>query len=152
MVGMVMTKEKVELLAKVSVLLTIVYVHHHCLKYCTKFTVTDFCNLYSDVHSPITVSISGQSTVNLESEHGCNYSINLNNEDESAIKWDISKSDQFNKRIDPIKIINLKADIDKVVNSDISTIDQPTVNLFVDRLCDLFLSSAKETFGTVKSR
>ena len=33
-----------------------------------------------------------------------------------------------------------------------STIDKPTVNLFIDRLCDLFLSSAKETFGTVKSR
>jgi hypothetical protein len=32
-----------------------------------------------------------------------------------------------------------------------STIDKPTVNLFVDRLCDIFWSSAKQTFGTVKS-
>jgi len=29
MVGLVMTNEKVELLVKVSVLVTIVYVHHH---------------------------------------------------------------------------------------------------------------------------
>ena len=33
-----------------------------------------------------------------------------------------------------------------------STIDKPTVNLFVDRLCDIFLSSVKQTFLTVKSK
>ena len=98
------------------------------------------------------MSISGQSTVNLESEHGCDYNINLDIEGGRVTKWDISKSDQFNNRIDPIKIINLKADIDKVVNSDMSTIDKPTDNLFIDRSCDIFLSSAKETFGKVKSR
>ena len=78
-----------------------IWVHLHCLKYCTKFTVIDFCNLYSDVHSPITVSISGQSTVNLDSEHDCHFNINLDNEEEKVKKWDISNSDQFNKRIDP---------------------------------------------------
>ena len=106
------------------------------LKYCTNFTVIDFCNLCSDVHSPITVSKSGQSTVNLDREHGCDYNINLDIEEGGVKKWDVSKSDQFNERIDPIKIINLKTDI--VVNSDMSTIDKPTVNLFVDRLCDIF--------------
>jgi hypothetical protein len=82
------------------------------------------------------VSKSGQSTVNLDREHGCDYNINLDIEEEGVKKWDVSKSDQFNERIDPIKIINLKTDI--VVNSDMSTIDKPTVNLFVDRLCDIF--------------
>ena len=86
----------------------------------------------------------------LESEYGCDYNVNLDIEEERVKMWDISKSDQFNKRIDPI--INLKADIDKVVNCNMSTIDKPTVNLYVDRLCDILLSSAKETFGTVKSK
>ena len=40
----------------------------------------------TSVHSPITVSISGQSTVNLESEHGCDYNINLDIEEERVKK------------------------------------------------------------------
>jgi hypothetical protein len=95
-----MTKEKVVTCKCVS---TVDYCicTSSLLKYCTNFTVIDLCNLYSDVHSPITVSISGQSTVNLDSEHDCHFNINLDNEEEKVKKWDISNSDQFNKRIDP---------------------------------------------------
>ena len=85
MVGLVMAKEKVVTCKGVS---TVDYCicASSLLKYCTNFTVIDLCNLYSDVHSPITVSISGQSTVNLESEHGCDYNINLDIEEETVNK------------------------------------------------------------------
>ena len=49
-------------------------------------TVTDFCNLFSDVHSPITISIYGQSTINLESEHGCDLNVNLDTEEFEGLK------------------------------------------------------------------
>ena len=74
-----MTKEKVVTCKCVS---TVDYCicTSSLLKYCTNFTVIDLCNLYS----PITVSISRQSTVNLESEHGCDYNINLDIEKETV--------------------------------------------------------------------
>jgi len=53
-----MTKEKIELLAKVSELLYI-------LTFFIYFTVIDFCNLYSANHSIIYC----QSAINLENEH-----------------------------------------------------------------------------------
>ena len=80
MVGWVMAKEKVVTCKGVSTFDYCICISS-LLKYCTHFTVIDLCNLYSDVHSPITVSISGQSTVNLESEHGCDYNINLDIEE-----------------------------------------------------------------------
>jgi hypothetical protein len=49
------------------------------------FTVTDFLNLFSDVHSQITISIYGQSTINLESEHGRDLNVNLDIEEERVI-------------------------------------------------------------------
>ena len=62
----------------VSVLLYIINVK------LSDFTVTYFFNLFSDVHSQITISIYGQSTIKLESEHGRDLNVNLDIEEERA--------------------------------------------------------------------
>ncbi|CAG2251894.1 unnamed protein product [Mytilus edulis] len=116
------------------------------LKYFTNFHVLDFCTLYSDVHSPLQITLAStkQDVVNNQC---LNTGTDTCNRPENIKKWDNDKIVDFQNGIDVEEIYALIEDINKVE----SNMDKNEMNLIVNNMCDLFLDSARATFGVTKT-
>ncbi|CAG2222139.1 unnamed protein product [Mytilus edulis] len=83
------------------------------LKYFTNFHVLDFCTLYSDVHSPLQITLAStkQDVVNNQC---LNTGTDTCNRPENIKKWDNDKIVDFQNGIDVEEIYALIEDINKV--------------------------------------
>ncbi|CAG2192233.1 unnamed protein product [Mytilus edulis] len=105
------------------------------------FEVSDFCNLFSDIHSPLCLSL----TVN-----GCNDTqgeSEVNNDKNVHIgKWKHEKTIEYKNNIDVDKVNELLLNVMSKYD-DISSVDQGTVDSIVSDITTVLLSAAKDTFG-----
>ncbi|CAG2195575.1 unnamed protein product [Mytilus edulis] len=105
------------------------------------FEVSDFCNLFSDIHSPLCLSL----TVN-----GCNATQGesevINDKNVHIGKWKHEKTIEYKNNIDVDKVNELLLNVMSKYD-DISSVDQGTVDSIVSDITTVLLSAAKDTFG-----
>ncbi|CAG2212026.1 unnamed protein product [Mytilus edulis] len=104
------------------------------------FEILDFSSLYSDVHSPLLLSIKCL-ILDKETHDGID-----NGKDEKIKKWDPSKSLLFQENIDTEMIAILTKEIE-----DTKNLTQLSINSMVHKIGNSLLDSAKKTFGTKKT-
>ena len=112
------------------------------IQFVHNFKVLDFSFLYSDVHSPLSVSL--QFSVNTEGNDCQDGNENYVSQN-TAKKWDASKQTIFCENIDRGKLSQLESELDNIL---LENIDKSKINKFVKDLGDMFIHSAKSTFGT----
>ncbi|CAG2229155.1 unnamed protein product [Mytilus edulis] len=105
------------------------------------FEVSDFCNLFSDIHAPLCLSL----TVN-----GCNATQGesevINDKNVHIGKWKHEKTIEYKNNIDVDKVNELLLNVMSKYD-DISSVDQGTVDSIVSDITTVLLSAAKDTFG-----
>ncbi|CAG2239753.1 unnamed protein product [Mytilus edulis] len=105
------------------------------------FEVSDFCNLFSDIHAPLCLSL----TVN-----GCNATQGesevINDKNVHIGKWKHEKTNEYKNNIDVDKVNELLLNVMSKYD-DISSVDQGTVDSIVSDITTVLLSAAKDTFG-----
>jgi hypothetical protein len=109
-------------------------------KYIQEFDILDFCNLFSDVHNPISFSILPASL----REESCEGIV----ETQSCVKlWSLDQVNNFPRNVDVFKVKDIENELDILTNMAIGNVCKNTVKAILDKLCDVFLSTAKSTFG-----
>lgn len=106
------------------------------------FCVLEFCDLYSDVHSPVCMSLN----VRKFNDH---YFRNDKNHFEKIRLWDNAKTEKFFEKFDwqlHSEIENQLLDL-----SDEENITQSEIDQVIEKCSTLFISSAKEAFGTIET-
>lgn len=106
-------------------------------KYCNSLKVSDFCDILSDSHNPVSMSLDFCIDVNRAEHTQC---------DEPKVKlWDSQRQNSFceNLSVDQIK------KIENLLNSiQISgSFSQTEADHVVSELCNLFQSNCEKTFG-----
>ena len=114
------------------------------LKYFENFEVLDFCSLYSDVHSPLEITLlftsdSKQDKENIGEQNFKNI--------EKVSSWDREKGHLFCKNIDDAKVEKLKDELGSVVKSELN---KNKINYFVETVSEIFIGAAKATLGTTQ--
>ena len=108
--------------------------------------VLEFSKLYSDVHPPISLSIKFKPLAEPcepgvhEDENTCTV-----NSSEKPRKWNDSLKLDFLNNLNIKTIHDLETQLDHL---DKENITQPEIDSCVNKLGNIFLSTAKETFGT----
>ena len=114
------------------------------LKCIVDMDVLEFSKLYSDVHSPISLSIKFKPLAE-PCEPGVHEDENTVNSTEKPRKWNDSLKLDFLNNLNIKTIHDLETQLD---NLDKENITQPEIDSCVNKLGNIFLSTAKETFGT----
>ncbi|CAG2184684.1 unnamed protein product [Mytilus edulis] len=98
----------------------------------------------SDVHSPITTTLHMNefTVVNDQIDNTCDSSVSCR-----VKKWDVSKKTSYVDNIDKEKLQVLYTDLEETLSDNL---DKDKVNSFVSKLSNLFIESAKNTFGSRK--
>ena len=105
------------------------------------FKVHDFCDLYSDVHSPIHAFLKTKLLPSVEhTEH--------NDLVEKEVKlWDKTKANNFNDNLDIFKVSEIEMKLDKLTDS--LEISQTNIDEITSDIANLFKNCSKQTFGTI---
>ena len=113
------------------------------LKNIVNMSILDFSRLFSDVHSPFRVSINPSQPIREEKTDSTNNQSfkNLQN----IKKWNPLKAQEF---IESISVNNFNDLSEKLNNINPEEINQDFINTCTSDLCHLFISAAKNTFGT----
>jgi hypothetical protein len=106
--------------------------------------VLEFSKLYSDVHSPISLSIKFKPLAE-PCEPGVHEDENTVNSTEKPRKWNDSLKLDFLNNLNIKTIHDLEAHL---YNLDKKNITKPEIDSCVNKLGNIFVSTAKETFGT----
>ena len=102
------------------------------------FDIIDFCNLYSDVHNPVSLSFANCKNV-------LNQACNHINKGQPRVKlWSPDKADVFCSNIDSSVVRALETKLDELYISD--DISQANVT---NEICGVFNKAARETFGFI---
>ena len=105
----------------------------------------EFCDLYSDAHCALSLTLSIDALININKKHN-----NTKNTPDSKVKaWDSRKADNFIENFDVIKAAEIETQMDNLLNN--GNISKSNVNEIIDNIGNLFKSCSKETFGEVKS-
>ena len=106
-------------------------------------SILDFSRLFSDVHSPFRVSINPSQPIREEKTDSTNNQSfkNLQN----IKKWNPLKAQEF---IESINVNNFNDLSEKLNNINPEEINQDFINTCTSDLCHLYISAAKNTFGT----
>ena len=113
------------------------------------FSVIDFDELFSDVHNPIEINFSLQSSDRVPLNHRKKEN-NLCTNDETFIRWDKSKKNDFTRSLDNDKIKNLETRLDNMLANS-SAISKDNINEVIAEVKDILLNSAR-SLGMVKNR
>jgi hypothetical protein len=106
------------------------------------FEVEEFCDLYSDVHCALSISLNVNITsVNEETVNGTKNKIKL---------WDRYKPEKFREKVDISKLENIENRLDHLGQNQ--TINNTDINNVVDDLTSIFENTAKEAFGTIRPK
>ena len=114
------------------------------LQYLSDFQVMDFSCLYSDVHSPLIVTI-----------YGADAPVNYTSPSFRVIprkkinKWNKDKAPEYNDNIETAEVNNL---ISKINDIDPENLTQNILNSILEKIGNIYLNSAKKTFGTKPPR
>ena len=106
----------------------------------SKFVRLNVLELYSDAHSPISVSIKVKEKTNNAAE-----SRNQSNKEEVMNKWNPEKLQEFIENLETVKVIDLE---NKLINSNNDNTCKQSINQYIHDLSELFVDSAKKTLGT----
>ena len=107
------------------------------------FNILETSKLYSDVHTPISISFTS-SNVNQNVEHTEGHD---NESKKVKIKhWDSSKTTEYQTNIDRLKLLELEQKLINYRNE--LNIDIQTVDTLLDDLNHIYVTSASQTFGT----
>ncbi|MCW4343354.1 MAG: reverse transcriptase family protein, partial [Candidatus Thiodiazotropha endolucinida] len=101
--------------------------------------VFDFCEIFSDVHSPVGL------TLNMAY---CNHSERKNNTTVTIKLWDTEKAENFAQELDESMIGNILNSINDLESK--GDICQKDVDDIAEALSDTFKSAAMNSFGTVR--
>ncbi|CAG2257963.1 unnamed protein product [Mytilus edulis] len=107
-------------------------------RFCT-LEVVDFSKLFSDVHCPLSISVYATNV------DGCEVPDYIEESAERIRKWDSDKLIEFQQNINQGKIKDLLYNLKKP-RVDVN------VNIHVEKLCEIFIESAKATFGISHSK
>ena len=111
------------------------------LKHIVNFSICEFSKLFSDVHSPISLSLTCENKDEIMVTE--NVSNNAEACREKPKKWDETYKVDFVNNIDVDSIQNLKIQLE---NLNIENVVQSDIDTLVGKLGEIFISSAKETF------
>ena len=85
----------------------------HMFKFIHGFDIIDFCNLYSDVHNPFSISISPVA-LNVDSSESIV-------ETQSCVKlWSLDRANDFQNNIDSCKVEAIENELD-ILNGNVNT-------------------------------
>ena len=105
--------------------------------------VLELSSLFADVHCPLSIT--------LRSEHII-YSVEIDGDAhtyEKPRKWDSSKKDDYCGNIK----VNIVHELhDQLSNMELNTIDVTFIDGLLDKLSNLFVTAAKNTFGIIKPK
>lgn len=108
-------------------------------KHVTDFCVHDFCDLYSDVHCPISLTLKSKFNKN---------TIRQYSEKLSSIKiWDPDKKDLFIENFDVLRMVEIETKLDRIIEDRFFT--QSAIDSIVTDIGNLFAENSKGTFGMV---
>lgn len=101
------------------------------------FDIHDFCNLFSDVHNPVSFSLST-----------CYLSRNISTgKNHSGVKlWCPDKADQFRSNIDVQAVKSIENYLNEISNSP-GNLCSDNKNKVVKDICTVFTVAARDTFG-----
>lgn len=101
------------------------------------FDIHDFCNLFSDVHNPVSFFLST-----------CYLSRNISTgKNHSGIKlWCPDKADQFRSNIDVQAVKCIENYLNEISNSP-GDLCSDNINKVVKDICTVFTEAARDTFG-----
>ena len=114
------------------------------LCYVVNMTVLDFSVLFSDVHSPISLTLDLR-TFDATSDDDVSDSTGGNFETKKFRKWDIEKEAEFVLNIDRNKIESLDNELEMLSTS---ILDQENINKIVERINSIMLESAEKVLGS----
>ena len=112
------------------------------LKHIANFSICQFSKLFSDVHSPISLSLKSENKDEIMVTE--NVSNNAEACREKPKKWDETYKIDFVNSIDVDSIQNLDMQLE---NLNIENVVQSDINTLVGKIGEIYVSSAKETFG-----
>lgn len=100
--------------------------------------ILDFCNLYSDVHNPISFSFS----------HCKNLSTNeCIGENQPTVKlWSADKAQDFCKNIDTSAVDAIQLDLEEM-SVCVNNVCKTSVTTITTKICNVFHKAASDTFG-----
>ncbi|CAG2250846.1 unnamed protein product [Mytilus edulis] len=106
--------------------------------------VQDFSKLFSDVHSPLILSLNFKDGIE-EDVHIAENSVENAREVKRVQKWDVEKKNEFVEFIDKDKISDLVAELESV---DSNLLSQGKINEVVENINSIFLDAAENVLGT----
>ncbi|XP_071123270.1 uncharacterized protein [Mytilus edulis] len=106
--------------------------------------VQDFSKLFSDVHSPLILSLNFKDGIE-EDVHIAENSVENAREVKRVQKWDVEKKNEFVEFIDKNKISDLVAELESV---DSNLLSQGKINEVVENINSIFLDAAENVLGT----
>ncbi|CAG2240579.1 VLDLR [Mytilus edulis] len=114
----------------------------HFLYNICKLEVLNFCKLFSDVHSPLSLQLYTNNEIKdkLLTETFCCG-------DERVNKWKNEKCNEYKNNIDRNKVDDICNRLSAYVN-DVNNVTKYDMNNIVTDICDTLTESAKATFGT----
>ncbi|CAG2247790.1 unnamed protein product [Mytilus edulis] len=118
----------------------------HLLRFVCNFFLHDFSELFSDVHSPITVSFKSTYQEHSDSE---NISQNTNEKDEKIKKWNWDLQNDFKNILSQERKDMIFESLNQISSDNI---DQLKVDTIFDDVCKIMLNSARNTFGIFKPK
>ncbi|CAG2247282.1 MARCH2 [Mytilus edulis] len=106
--------------------------------------VQDFSKLFSDVHSPLILSLNFKDCIE-EDVHIAENSVENAREVKRVQKWDVEKKNEFVEFIDKDKISDLVAELESV---DSNLLSQGKINEVVENINSIFLDAAENQSET----
>ncbi|CAG2213216.1 unnamed protein product [Mytilus edulis] len=103
----------------------------------TDFKVHDFSSLYSDVHSPIEISLK-----QTDQEVSTKYSDDTRTNEQKIKNWTNEKSHKFLECLNLTEIENINSEIDGT-----TVVTQETVDTIIGKIGKVLINSARNTFG-----
>ncbi|CAG2230791.1 unnamed protein product [Mytilus edulis] len=107
------------------------------IKHFTDFKVLDFSSLYSDVHSPIEISLK-----QTDQEVSTKYSDDTRTNEQKIKNWTNEKSHKFLECLNLTEIENINSEIDGT-----TVVTQETVDTIIGKIGKVLINSARNTFG-----
>ncbi|CAG2197845.1 unnamed protein product [Mytilus edulis] len=103
----------------------------------TDFKVHDFSSLYSDVHSPIEISLK-----QTDQEVSTKYSDDTRTNEQKIKNWTNEKSHKFLECLNLTEIENINSEIDGT-----TVVTQETHDMLIGKIGKVLINSARNTFG-----
>lgn len=123
---------------------------YELLCYIVNMQVLDFSALYSDVHSPLSLTMKlNNNSTNINDQSKNETDNNFCNA-KKVKRWDIEKEPEFIDKLDKNKIVELECELDRLNDS----FSQESTSKLVERVNSIIVDSAKNVFGTytIKSK